>query len=98
MGAQFGVRTSQGELRGRGSIPGLMFGIVHSVSPPRHHLIFVHMFAIVVEGGEAMATPLTDRQRQVLEHIATSIRRTGIVPSVRQLGEALAMRSQSMVR
>ena len=44
-----------------------------------------------------MATPLTDRQRQVLEHIATSIRRNGIVPSVREIGQALGMRSPSTV-
>lgn len=42
-------------------------------------------------------TPLTDRQRQVLEHIATSIRRSGIVPSVREIGHALGMRSPSTV-
>ena len=45
-------------------------------------------------GVKAMATPLTDRQRQVLEHIATSIRRNGIVPSVREIGHALGMRSR----
>ncbi len=44
-----------------------------------------------------MATPLTERQRQVLEHIATSIRRHGIVPSVREIGQALGMRSPSTV-
>lgn len=44
-----------------------------------------------------MATPLTDRQREVLEHIATSIRRSGIVPSVREIGTALGMRSPSTV-
>ncbi|HET6946300.1 MAG TPA: transcriptional repressor LexA [bacterium] len=44
-----------------------------------------------------MAAPLTDRQRQVLEHIATSIRRSGIVPSVREIGSALGMRSPSTV-
>src|SRR2546422_8661139 len=48
-------------------------------------------------GVKAMATPLTDRQRQVLEHIATSIRRNGIVPSVREIGHALGMRSPSTV-
>lgn len=42
-------------------------------------------------------TPLTGRQRQVLEHIATSIRRNGIVPSVREIGHALGMRSPSTV-
>ncbi len=44
-----------------------------------------------------MTIPLTDRQRQVLEHIATSIRRSGIVPSVREIGHALGMRSPSTV-
>jgi repressor LexA len=44
-----------------------------------------------------MAASLTDRQRQVLEHIATSIRRSGIVPSVREIGSALGMRSPSTV-
>lgn len=44
-----------------------------------------------------MTAPLTDRQRQVLEHIATSIRRSGIVPSVREIGSALGMRSPSTV-
>src|SRR5437879_13055746 len=82
-------------MRRRSSIYGRMFGIFHQYPPSRHPLIFVHMFAIVVAGGEAMATPLTDRQRQVLEHIATSIRRNGIVPSVREIGQALAMRSPS---
>lgn len=44
-----------------------------------------------------MAAPLTDRQREVLEHIATSIRRNGIVPSVREIGSSLGMRSPSTV-
>lgn len=45
-----------------------------------------------------MATvPLTDRQRQILEHIAQSIRKNGIVPSVREIGTALGMRSPSTV-
>lgn len=44
-----------------------------------------------------MAASLTDRQRQVLEHIAVSIRRNGIVPSVREIGQALGMRSPSTV-
>ncbi|HEY3249404.1 MAG TPA: transcriptional repressor LexA [bacterium] len=44
-----------------------------------------------------MSTPLTDRQREILEHIATSIRRSGIVPSVREIGQALGMRSPSTV-
>jgi len=44
-----------------------------------------------------MSAPLTVRQRQVLEHIAASIRRSGIVPSVREIGSALGMRSPSTV-
>src|SRR4030065_1498406 len=44
-----------------------------------------------------MATPLTDRQREVLDHVAPSIRRSGIVPSVREIGTALGMRSPSTV-
>lgn len=44
-----------------------------------------------------MTVPLTDRQREVLEHIATSIRHSGIVPSIREIGHALGMRSPSTV-
>lgn len=44
-----------------------------------------------------MPTPLTERQRQVLEHIAASIRGSGIVPSVREIGQALGLRSPSTV-
>lgn len=44
-----------------------------------------------------MKKPLTDRQRQILRHIALSIHRTGIVPSVREIGQALGMRSPSTV-
>jgi repressor LexA len=44
-----------------------------------------------------MAAPLTNRQREVLEHIATSIRHSGIVPSIREIGQALGMRSPSTV-
>ncbi len=44
-----------------------------------------------------MAALLTDRQRQILEHIAKSIRKNGIVPSVREIGHALGMRSPSTV-
>lgn len=44
-----------------------------------------------------MAKPLTERQEQILGHIARSIRRTGIVPSVREIGQALGMRSPSTV-
>jgi repressor LexA len=44
-----------------------------------------------------MKKPLTERQRQILRHVALSIRRTGIVPSVREIGQALGMRSPSTV-
>ncbi|MBI3998780.1 MAG: transcriptional repressor LexA [Armatimonadetes bacterium] len=44
-----------------------------------------------------MSEPLTPRQRQILRHIAVSIMRTGIVPSVREIGQALGMRSPSTV-
>ena len=44
-----------------------------------------------------MKQPLTARQQQILRHVAQSIRRTGIVPSVREIGQALGMRSPSTV-
>jgi repressor LexA len=44
-----------------------------------------------------MKKPLTPRQEEILGHIAQSIRRTGIVPSVREIGQALGMRSPSTV-
>lgn len=44
-----------------------------------------------------MKRPLTPRQHEILSHIAQSIRRTGIVPSVREIGGALGMRSPSTV-
>lgn len=44
-----------------------------------------------------MRKPLTPRQQEVLGHIARSIRRTGIVPSVREIGQALGMRSPATV-
>lgn len=44
-----------------------------------------------------MNQPLTERQREILQHIASSIRRSGIVPSVREIGHALGMRSPSTV-
>lgn len=44
-----------------------------------------------------MNQPLTDRQREILRHIAASIRRSGIVPSVREIGQAFGMRSPSTV-
>jgi len=44
-----------------------------------------------------VGTPLTARQEEILRHIAGCIRRTGIVPSVREIGQALGMRSPSTV-
>jgi repressor LexA len=44
-----------------------------------------------------MNKPLTPRQQEILSHIAQRIRRTGIVPSVREIGHALGMRSPSTV-
>ena len=44
-----------------------------------------------------MSVPLTTRQEEILRHIAGCIRRTGIVPSVREIGQALGMRSPSTV-
>src|SRR3970040_1768235 len=44
-----------------------------------------------------MTPPLTRRQRQVLEHLALCIRRSGYVPSVREVGKALGLRSPSTV-
>lgn len=44
-----------------------------------------------------MKEPLTPRQQEILTHVARSIRRTGIVPSVREIGQALGMRSPSTV-
>jgi repressor LexA len=44
-----------------------------------------------------MKKPLTPRQQEILSHIAQRIRRTGIVPSVREIGQALGMRSPSTV-
>jgi len=40
---------------------------------------------------------LTDRQRQVLEFIATEVRRRGYPPSVREIGEAVGLSSPSTV-
>jgi len=40
---------------------------------------------------------LTDRQRQVLEFIDTEVRRRGYPPSVREIGEAVGLSSQSTV-
>ncbi|MCL6641317.1 MAG: helix-turn-helix domain-containing protein, partial [Candidatus Rokubacteria bacterium] len=44
-----------------------------------------------------MRKSLSPRQEEVLDYIAQSIRRTGIVPSVREIGGALGMRSPSTV-
>ncbi len=55
------------------------------------------MFAIMGSGDEPVSTPLTARQEEILRHIAGCIRRTGIVPSVREIGHALGMRSPSTV-
>lgn len=44
-----------------------------------------------------MTKPLTPRQHEILWYVATSIRRNGIVPSVREIGHALGMRSPSTV-
>lgn len=44
-----------------------------------------------------MKKSLTPRQHEILSHIAQSIRRTGIVPSVREIGHAMGMRSPSTV-
>lgn len=44
-----------------------------------------------------MKEPLTTRQQEILAHVARSIRQTGIVPSVREIGQALGMRSPSTV-
>ena len=41
--------------------------------------------------------PLTARQHEILQHVAACIRRSGIVPSVREIGFALGMRSPSTV-
>ncbi|MDR7469444.1 MAG: transcriptional repressor LexA [Armatimonadota bacterium] len=46
---------------------------------------------------ERMARPLTPRQRQILECLAVAIRRFGIVPSVREIGQAVGLRSPSTV-
>src|SRR3989304_6352264 len=59
--------------------------------------ITVHTFAILTGGGGPVKEPLTARQHEILQHIATCIRRTGIVPSVREIGLALGMRSPSTV-
>lgn len=44
-----------------------------------------------------MKEPLTARQHEILQHVAASIRRSGIVPSIREIGQALGMRSPSTV-
>jgi repressor LexA len=40
---------------------------------------------------------LTQRQQQILQYIATCIRRSGYVPSVREVGRAVGLRSPSTV-
>jgi repressor LexA len=57
------------------------------------------MFGIgwVEEVKDPVTEPLTERQHEILRHIAASIRRKGIVPSVREIGHALGMRSPSTV-
>src|SRR3970282_2469690 len=44
-----------------------------------------------------MTPPLTKGQRQSLEHLALCIRRSGHLPSIREVGRALGMRSPSTV-
>ncbi len=48
-------------------------------------------------GEPRTARQLTSRQRQILDHIAACMRRSGIVPSIREIGQALGMRSPSTV-
>lgn len=55
------------------------------------------MFGIQGAVDTHRARPLTPRQRQILEHLAASIRRSGYVPSVREVGRALGLRSPSTV-
>jgi repressor LexA len=44
-----------------------------------------------------MGKSLTPRQQEILGYVARTIRRTGIVPSVREIGQALGMRSPATV-
>jgi repressor LexA len=55
------------------------------------------MFAILGSEVTRLSPPLTARQGEILQHIAACIRRTGIVPSVREIGHAFGMRSPSTV-
>ncbi|GIX45837.1 MAG: LexA repressor [Candidatus Tectimicrobiota bacterium] len=45
-----------------------------------------------------MKPPLTARQRQILDFIAQVVAATGVPPSLRQIGEALGIRSTNGVR
>ena len=45
-----------------------------------------------------MRPALTDRQRQMLEYIEHVVNTTGFPPSIRQIGEALGIRSTNGVR
>jgi repressor LexA len=44
-----------------------------------------------------MPTSLTGRQREILDYLATCIKRSGYVPSVREIGRALGLSSPSTV-
>lgn len=44
-----------------------------------------------------MPTPLTGRQREILDYLAACIKRSGYVPSVREIGRALGLSSPSTV-
>ncbi|MDQ7828931.1 MAG: transcriptional repressor LexA [Armatimonadota bacterium] len=44
-----------------------------------------------------MGGRLTQRQQQILQYVATCIRRSGYVPSVREVGRAVGLRSPSTV-
>src|SRR5215210_177951 len=46
---------------------------------------------------QPMVEGLTDRQRQTLEYIATTVAERGYPPSVREIGEAMGLASSSTV-
>ena len=48
--------------------------------------------------GAAKMSELTEKERQVLEYITDTIRREGFSPSVRDIGEALNIKSTSTVQ
>ena len=48
--------------------------------------------------GAAKMSELTEKERQVLEYITDTIRREGFSPSVRDIGEALKIKSTSTVQ